>query len=152
MFFFFRTLDNDESGYLDLKEFLLAIDLVAARNAEEKILWAFRQYDADNSGYVDRKEMNHVFKSLYKMLNVIGEAPKENPEAMAQKIFDEIDVDSDGVLSQEEFLKGCTNDDELMRLFEKLFNFLTEGMDWKINSTVQSTQEIWRRNYFIHWI
>ena len=49
-----RTLDSDGSGFLDLKEFLLAIELVAARTPEDKLLWAFRQYDTDNSGCVDR--------------------------------------------------------------------------------------------------
>ena len=49
-----RTLDVDGSGFLDLKEFLLAIELVAARTPEDKLLWAFRQYDTDNSGCVDR--------------------------------------------------------------------------------------------------
>ena len=49
-----RTLDSDGSGFLDLKEFLLAIELVAAQTPEDKLLWAFRQYDTDNSGCVDR--------------------------------------------------------------------------------------------------
>ena len=51
------TLDSDESGYLDLREFLLAIELVAARTPEEKLIWAFRQYDNDNSSQLDQKEM-----------------------------------------------------------------------------------------------
>ena len=55
-----RTLDADGSGFLDLKEFLLAIELVAARTPEDKLLWAFRQYDTDNSGCVDRG----VFKKI----------------------------------------------------------------------------------------
>lgn len=115
---------------MDLREFLLAIELVAARSPEEKLLWAFRQYDTDNSGYVDSKEMTNVIKSLYSMLDVIGQAPTDQPpEIRAKNIFAEIDVNSDGILSREEFLKGCMNDAELMNLLEKLFTFLTEGMD-----------------------
>ena len=59
-----RTLDSDGSGFLDLKEFLLAIELVAARTPEDKLLWAFRQYDTDNSGCVDRGAFKNylVFK------------------------------------------------------------------------------------------
>lgn len=73
--------------------------------------------------------MDNVVKSLYNMLEVMGEAPEEDPKIKAQKIFQEIDVNNDGLLSSEEFLKGCMNDSELMVLLEKLFNFLTEGMD-----------------------
>ena len=60
-----RTLDVDGSGFLDLKEFLLAIELVAARTPEDKLLWAFRQYDTDNSGCVDRG----VFKKYVDFLS-----------------------------------------------------------------------------------
>ena len=42
------------------------------------------------------------------MLDVIGEAPRDNPKVKAEKIFKEIDINGDGVLSQEEFLKGTT--------------------------------------------
>jgi Ca2+-binding EF-hand superfamily protein len=56
-----RTLDVDGSGFLDLKEFLLAIELVAARTPEDKLLWAFRQYDTDNSGCVDRGDSKNTF-------------------------------------------------------------------------------------------
>ena len=38
----FSTLDTDRNGYLDFREFILAIDLVAAKTPEEKLLWAFR--------------------------------------------------------------------------------------------------------------
>ena len=78
--FFHSTLDADDSGYLDLREFLLAIELVAARTPEEKLIWAFRQYDRDNSGQLDQAEMSKAMKSIYYMLNSIGDAPKNNPE------------------------------------------------------------------------
>ncbi len=69
-------------------------------------------------------------KSVYKMLAVIGSAPGDaNPEGRAKRLFDTIDINKDGSLSRDEFLRGCMKDDELMLLLEKLFNFLTEGMD-----------------------
>ncbi len=68
-------------------------------------------------------------KAVYKMLGVIGSAPKDDPEAKARKLFNEIDINNDGSLTREEFLKGCMKDDELMLLLEKLFTFLTAGMD-----------------------
>ena len=38
----FRTFDTDKNGYIDFKEFLLAIDITSAGTAEEKLKWAFR--------------------------------------------------------------------------------------------------------------
>ena len=72
----YSTLDANGNGFLDLKEFLLAVELVAARTPEDKLLWAFRQYDIDNSGCVDRSEMIYVIESIHNMLNIIGEAPQ----------------------------------------------------------------------------
>ena len=38
----FRTLDTDGNGYLDFKEFIMANDLIAAKNKEQKLSWAFK--------------------------------------------------------------------------------------------------------------
>ena len=38
----FRTLDLDGNGNLDFKEYMMAMDLVAAKTPEEKLKWAFR--------------------------------------------------------------------------------------------------------------
>ena len=76
---YLRTLDTDNNGYLDFTEFLLAMDLVAARfehlmmmvkkinfktnrTADEKLLWAFKLYDTDNSGVIDRQEMRNIME------------------------------------------------------------------------------------------
>lgn len=79
--------------------------------------------------YFSPKEVTSAVISIYNMLDVIGARPKENPEEKARKIFRQIDINNDGILTQTEFLRGCMNDAELMLLLEKLFNFLTEGME-----------------------
>ncbi|XP_059083482.1 neuronal calcium sensor 2-like [Tigriopus californicus] len=125
----FKTLDTDNNGYLDFREFLLGVDLVGARTPEEKLIWAFKMYDIDNSGIIDRSEMENVMKSIYSMLAAVSEAPPDDPKKRANAIFSEIDINDDGGLSQEEFLKGCLKDDELMKLLEQLFNVLTTTME-----------------------
>ena len=52
----------DNNGFLDFKEFLLAMDLVAARTVEEKLLWCFKLYDTDNSGVIDKQEMGIIME------------------------------------------------------------------------------------------
>ena len=41
----FRTFDTDKNGFIDFKEFLLAIDVTSSGSAEKKLSWAFRYKD-----------------------------------------------------------------------------------------------------------
>ena len=38
----FRTFDTDKNGFIDFKEFLLAIDVTSSGTPEEKLNWAYR--------------------------------------------------------------------------------------------------------------
>ena len=38
----FRTFDTDRNGFIDFKEFLLAIDVTSSGTPEEKLSWAFK--------------------------------------------------------------------------------------------------------------
>ena len=42
LYFVSRTFDTDKSGFIDFKEFLLAIDVTSTGTPEEKLQWAFR--------------------------------------------------------------------------------------------------------------
>ena len=37
-----KQADRDKNGFIDFKEFLLAIDVTSAGTPEEKLKWAFR--------------------------------------------------------------------------------------------------------------
>merc|ERR1712013_61012 len=124
---FFRTLDTDNNGYLDFTEFLLAMDLVAARTADEKLLWAFKLYDTDNSGVIDRQEMRNIMESVYNMLDAVGAKPQGDPCQRADEMFTKIDADNSGELDVQEFMKGCQEDQELMNLLNRLFNIISHG-------------------------
>ena len=47
----FRTFDTDKNGYIDFKEFLLAIDVTSTGSPEEKLDWAFRLDQDPNEGH-----------------------------------------------------------------------------------------------------
>ena len=79
------------------------------------------------------------------MLEGMGNRPSGDPDVRAKDIFSMIDVNNDGTLTKDEFVKGCKRyiiltfawlvtcpisgcqtDDELMTLLEKLFETLLE--------------------------
>lgn len=56
----FRSFDKDNSGKIDFKEFLLAINITSGGNPQDKLNWAFTMYDIDGNGTIEKKEMVEI--------------------------------------------------------------------------------------------
>jgi len=123
----FSVLDSDHNGYLDFKEFQQAIDLVGARLPDDRLRWSFKLYDEDNSGSIALDEMEKVMECIYNMFEGMGKRPSGDPRERAKAIFLKIDINGDGDLSENEFIKGCSDDKEMMELLNSLFASITGG-------------------------
>merc|ERR1712129_652452 len=82
----FRTFDSDKNGFIDFKEFLLAINVTSNGNPEEKLNWAFSMYDVDGNGWIDLPEMTKIVKSIYRMTGNKGGDSHDSPEVRANSI------------------------------------------------------------------
>lgn len=60
-------------------------------------------YDKNCGGTIDPNELKGVVGGLYSMLGI--EVPKETIAQQAKEMLDIIDVDGDGEISKEEFIK-----------------------------------------------
>ena len=113
----FRTFDTDQKGFRDFEEFVLAMYVTSAGSAEEKLKWAFRMYDLDGNGVIDPDEMSKVVEAIYGMWCEDSTEPTTiSAKERAMKIFRRMDENEDGHLTEEEFLLGCLEDDELSKL------------------------------------
>ena len=67
-------------------------------------------YDVDGNGWIDLGEMTKIVKSIYKMMgpNQALMDQFESPEKRAQDIFQKMDVDSDGRVTRQEFVRCDT--------------------------------------------
>ncbi|KAI5734002.1 hypothetical protein M8J77_001268 [Diaphorina citri] len=98
-------------------EFLLAIDVTSSGTPEEKLKWAFRMYDVDGNGVIDIQEMTKIVQAIYDMLGACSSnRPADSAEERAKNIFAKMDENNDGQLTQDEFLKGCLQDEELSKM------------------------------------
>merc|ERR1712193_271242 len=120
----FRTFDTDGNGFIDFKEFLLAISVTSSGSPEEKLNWAFSMYDADGNGWIDLMEMTRIVKSIYSMMGpkqtaaVVGD--QQSAEDRAEGIFNKMDVNSDGKVTREEFVQACIKDQKMVDLLSPL--------------------------------
>ena len=113
----FRTFDTDQKGFRDFEEFVFAMYVTSAGSAEEKLKWAFRMYDLDGNGVIDPDEMSKVVEAIYGMWCEDSiEQTTISAKERAMKIFRRMDENEDGHLTEEEFLLGCLEDDELSKL------------------------------------
>ena len=94
-----------------------------------------RMYDVDGNGWIDLGEMTRLVGSIYKMLGqhqlvqqVSNQAmylldnhiflflTQETANERARSIFEKMDIDSDGRVTREEFMRSCLEDDNMMNL------------------------------------
>ena len=104
----FKSLDADNSGYLDLKEFSQYVGYTERLQKEIKknidndtqakldlqIDRLFRLVDANHNGFVDVDELYQLLKPL---------RPGKISKAHCNQIIKEFDANNDGTLDQEEF-------------------------------------------------
>jgi len=114
----FRTFDSDNSGKIDFKEFLLAINITSAGKPEQKLEWAFQMYDVNGDGTIEPSEMQEIIGAIY---NMVGPSlayidPTDTPEKRTKEIFAKMDENHDGVLTKDEFIKGCMSDEFLCQM------------------------------------
>lgn len=89
-----KNLDTDGSGKVDYTEFIAAT-LNVSQYMRKEILWAaFRSFDTDGDGFISTKEFQDLLQ--------------EN-EQLAKEIIKEVDANSDGKISFEEFEKMLAN-------------------------------------------
>jgi len=93
-------VDQDGSGEIDFDEFLT---LMAAKQAnmtmEDELRGAFNVFDQDGSGYISAQELKQVLENLGESLT----------DEEVDEMMKEADLDSDGQVSFEEFVKMMAN-------------------------------------------
>ncbi len=105
----FRIFDNDGNGFLDFKEFLMALDVTSCRSQREKLQWAFRLYDVDASGSINLKEITAIMETLDEVEGRHDGFERNGYKPMsrrAEEIFGLLDVDHDGEITMDEFVEG----------------------------------------------
>ncbi|CAF2062715.1 unnamed protein product [Brassica napus] len=91
-----NEVDADGNGTIDFPEFLnLMAKKMKDTDSEEELKEAFRVFDKDQNGFISAAELRHVMTNLGEKLT------DEEVDEMVR----EADVDGDGQINYEEFVK-----------------------------------------------
>ncbi|KAL9652228.1 hypothetical protein ABK040_011888 [Willaertia magna] len=121
--YLFRAMDQDRSGTITFKEFLMFQSITAPSNNDiepaELIELAFSMYDGDGDGYVTIDELRDSLKNMYKAkgIDVSSRDIKEQIETRINKLLEAADKNNDGQLTKEEIINATKNNPALLQLF-----------------------------------
>ncbi|VDQ00859.1 unnamed protein product [Trichobilharzia regenti] len=93
-----------------------SICITQSGSPEEKLELAFQLYDIDRNGTIEEYEMTQIIKAIHLMVGDIDEKNDKTPAERTRTIFTKMDVNSDSVLTKDEFIQGCLSDEHLYRL------------------------------------
>ncbi|XP_019749494.1 guanylyl cyclase inhibitory protein [Hippocampus comes] len=116
----FRTLDKNQDGLVDFREYVMAISLLVEGSAVERLRWSFKLFDKDGDGAIIREEMLNIMQAVYKMNETAGlkEPNSLTAEECTDQIFLRLDKDNNAVISMEEFIEGALDDDWIRKMLE----------------------------------
>ena len=105
----FRMYDTNLDGCIDFKEFMVVLYIMSAGTPEQNLEQIFRIFDIDGDGTITWKEMRKIVTDLFQLMSNEDNPARASNEAIASMAFDEMDADSDGNITKEEFIKACLN-------------------------------------------
>jgi Ca2+-binding EF-hand superfamily protein len=112
--FVFNAFDEDQSGFIQFSEFLVAFTLTTKGDAAEKLGYAFELYDQDNNEYLDGDEVHDV---LVGMLDLLGAQKQEyNIEELTKECISQLDLTNDNRIEKDEFVNGLMGNYSLKAL------------------------------------
>ena len=109
----FTAFDKDKDGTIDFHDFMEATNCINTTTSmlEEKLHWVFQMYDKDGSDSIQLGEMVEIFSMLYLCEGIDEKLAVER----AEKVFNLLDANNDGDVTEDEFVNGCLDDADLVR-------------------------------------
>lgn len=112
----FRMYDTNGDGHIDFREFMIVLYIMSNGTPEENLKQIFRIFDINNDGSVSQKELGRIVKDLFHLFKKEDNPDKESQETIANKAFKEMDVDSDGKVTEEEFVRACLSQETISKM------------------------------------
>lgn len=81
--------------------------VMSSGSPEENLKQIFKLLDINNDGTVSVTEFKKVVKDLYLLLESHQQLDSSIQDLLVEKAFIEMDIDADGKVTSDEFIKAC---------------------------------------------
>ena len=121
----FNALFQD--GVIDFREFMTKVHIMSNGSPEENLQQLFRILDIDNNRTVSISEFKKVVTDLQMMSENDNNMDNSIRDLIVEKAFIEMDVNGDGMVTIEEFIKACLSQKKFSTMLTlKLINVFLE--------------------------
>ncbi|CAG0906024.1 unnamed protein product, partial [Cyprideis torosa] len=105
-----------------LQDFALALSTLCRGNLEDRLRWLFHLYDQDGDGRITRHEVANMVVAVYGLMGKWAFPPIDDAQLMEKvdNVFHDLDTNSDGVITIDEFVSYCSSDETIMRSLQTL--------------------------------
>lgn len=105
----FDIFDNNRDGTVDMREILCGLSSLRNSRGDNALRLCFQMYDADRSGCISREELASMLRALPEDCL----PPDITEPGKLDEMFDQMDANSDGKVSFEEFKAAMQRDSSL---------------------------------------
>jgi neuronal calcium sensor 1 len=110
----FIAFDQNNDGFVDFGEFLLAYVATTGSNPREKLNFVFDMYDKNNDKLLTGQELRQGIKTMIKLLGMTEKSC--DIDKCIDNIMVSLDQNNDNKISKKEFIEGCINDEFVLNL------------------------------------
>lgn len=144
----FTIFDSDGNGIVDFCELSSGLSVLCGGSREEKVRSAFALYDLNQDGFISLEEMVQYLTSVFKVLYEtspgthakLGVQPEELAVITAEQCFLEADLNHDGRLSFDEFVRWYSRSPGFESPAAGVESFLTEKRAAQENDVAKTAQ------------
>jgi len=109
----YTAFDLNEDNTIDVAEFLALVGVTKGESVEEKLQASFRLFDKNKDGKLTKEEILPMLRltatTIHKYISNTVSSEKELEEfiqTLCDDIFDNVDTNKDGYITEKEFMKG----------------------------------------------
>ncbi|XP_018497113.2 Kv channel-interacting protein 1 [Galendromus occidentalis] len=117
--YLFLAFDQDHNGTVTFHDFVTGLSALSRGSPLEKLRWTFNLYDINGDGCITRDEMMEIIHSVYSLnADNSPEGPNgtnEVPQQHANRVFQKLDANNDGIVTFDEFVSTCLSDQNIIK-------------------------------------